>query len=92
MEVYSDEWIAYIHRLERERHGSATTIVVSDAVSRSNQIAKVRRLYLAEIEQLQSMREQRDKIMFNAGRFAAGARDDVAVAANSLVDALLEEG
>ncbi len=90
MEVYSDEWIAYIGRLEKERNGSATTIVVSDTVSRSNQIAAVKRLFLAEIDQLRSMQEQRDKIMFNAGRFVAGARDDVAVSAHRLFEALLE--
>lgn len=33
-------------------------------------------------------RDQRDKLMFNAGRYAAGARDSVAVAANEWLQTL----
>jgi hypothetical protein len=33
--------------------------------------------------------DDRDKLMFNAGRYAAGARDSVAIKANTVVELLL---
>lgn len=79
--------------LESERNGSHVTEKPDLWALKSSQVAKARRLYELELEQLYAMREQRDKIFFNAGRFMAGDRDDVAVSAKKLCDVLmLEEG
>lgn len=37
-------------------------------------------------------REQRDKLMFNAGRYSAGARDIAATRANEMLERELEKG
>lgn len=79
--------------LESERNGSHITDKPDLWALKSNQVAKARRFYELELEQLKAMREQRDKIFFNAGRYMAGDRDDVAVSAMKLCDALMmEEG
>jgi len=82
-----------VESLESERNGSHITEKPDLRILKSHQVAKARRFYELEIEQLRAIRDQRDKIMFNAGRFQAGDRDDVAVAAKKLCDALMmEEG
>ncbi|NBW17078.1 MAG: hypothetical protein EBR82_54790 [Caulobacteraceae bacterium] len=92
MQFGSAEWLIYCNNLEKERWGSSVTPKPSKKLLESDKVAYARWAYLQEIEQLRSIRDQRDKIMFNAGRFSAGARDDVAVAANRLFDVLMEEG
>jgi hypothetical protein len=89
LEPYSDEWIAYILELEKERYGPSSTKVVKDDKYNNEHLSRIRLHYKRELEQLEAMREQRDKIMFNAGRYAAGDRDSVAVASNRLLDALI---
>lgn len=91
MEFGSAEYKRYADALERERWGSSSTPKPSKRVLDSDKVAKARWTYLQEIEQLRAIRDQRDKIMFHAGRFAAGDRDDVAVASNRLFDVLMEE-
>lgn len=90
LEPYSDEWIDYILRLEKERYGPSVTDVPSKQELDDVKVAKIRLHFAQELAQLEALAEQRDKIMFNAGRFAAGDRDSVAVASNSLLNALLE--
>jgi hypothetical protein len=89
------EWLAYLLALEKERHDSSHVTnaqIVAEAkenLTRS-QVRHVKALVDAEIEQLESMREQRDKLFFNAGRYAAGALDEVASASHRIMDALLD--
>ena len=90
MEFGSPEWAEYVANLEKERWGSSVTPKPSKKVLESDRVAKARWLYLQEIEQLRVIRDQRDKIMFHAGRYAAGDRDDLAVASNRLFDVLTE--
>jgi len=90
LEPYSDEWITYILELEKERYGASSTKVVKDDAYSNDLLKQIRRRYNKELEQLKSMQEQRDKIMFNAGRYAAGAKDASAVASHGLLEALME--
>jgi len=89
MELYSDEWLAYILSLEKERFGSFDTPKV-DLKVKSKLAEKAKAYYQAELAQLQALRDQRDKIMFNAGRFVAGARDENAVVSKRLMDAIFD--
>jgi hypothetical protein len=91
MQVGSPEWCMYLLDLEKERLGSSTTPRVSKKLMDSEKVSKARWEYQQELEQLWAIREQRDKIFFNAGRFMAGDRDDVAVAAFKLCNVLMLE-
>jgi hypothetical protein len=90
-----NQHFAYLLALEYERNDT-THRVLRDSLADAKyglskpQVTAIKALVSAEIEQLKSMREQRDKLFFDAGRWAGGARDSVAVAANSIMDALLE--
>jgi len=90
-----DQHFAYLLALEYERNDT-THRVLSDTIADAKaklskpQVQAIKALVSAEIEQLRAMREQRDKLFFDAGRWAGGARDSVAVAANSIMDALME--
>lgn len=92
LEPYSDEWIEYVIELEKERWGISSTFVPEVRDNDVTRVMAIKARYNSEIAQLEALQEQRDKIMFNAGRFVAGARDDVAVSANRLMEALLESG
>ena len=89
------EWLAYLLALENERN-DLTHVEQREIVSKArerltqSQVRHIKALVDAEIEQLESMREQRDKLFFNAGRYASGATDDVAKASHSIMDALLD--
>jgi hypothetical protein len=89
------EWLAYLLALEHERNDTThidNARIVAEAREKLStvQVRHIRALVDAEIEQLQSMREQRDKLFFNAGRYAAGAADEIAQASHSIMDALLD--
>lgn len=89
------EWLAYLLTLEKERHdlGYVTNAqIVSEAKQNLTrvQVRHVKALVDAEIEQLRAMREQRDKLFFNAGRYAAGSRDEIALTSHNIMDALLD--
>jgi len=89
------EWLAYLLTLEKERNdlGHITNAqIIAEAKENltRTQVRHVKALVDAEIEQLRSMREQRDKLFFNAGRYAAGATDEIAQASHSIMDALLD--
>ncbi len=91
MEYGSDEWINYSLGLEVERvdltHAKRT---LTEQELSFAKFAQGKRELRLKKEQLDSMREQRDKLFFNAGRWAGGARDEVAVMANKVVEALLD--
>lgn len=89
MEFGSDEWINYALKLEIERT-SAPPKPLGDDELRHVKFAQGKRQLRQTAEQLEAMREQRDKLFFNAGRHAAGARDEVAVVASRVVDAIME--
>ena len=94
MSKISDEHLAYLLALEVERndvsHRTASDITAEAKINLDHfQVRQVKALVSAEIEQQTAMREQRDKLFYNAGRWAAGARDSVAVSANNVVDALM---
>ena len=94
MSKMSDEHLAYLLALEVERndvsHRTASDITAQARINLDHiQVRHVKALVSAEIEQQAAMREQRDKLFYNAGRWAAGARDSVAVSANNVVDALM---
>jgi len=90
-----DQHFAYLLALEYERNDTVHR-VLSDTLADARyglskaQVSAIKALVSAEIEQLRAMREQRDKLFFDAGRWAGGARDSVAVAANSIMNSLLE--
>ena len=91
MKYGSDEWINYSLGLEVERVDlTHTKKTLSDEQLNFAKFAQGKKELKAKIAQLESMREQRDKLFFNAGRYAGGARDDVATQANRVMDALLE--
>jgi hypothetical protein len=91
MDYGSDEWINYSLGLEVERVDTKHTKKPLTAQELNFQkFAQGKRELKAVREQLESMREQRDKLFFNAGRFSAGARDETAAVASRIVDALLE--
>lgn len=91
MEYGSDEWIAFALALEEERNNRThITKTLTDEQLNFAKFAQGKRELKAKVAQLDAMREQRDKLFFNAGRYAGGARDDVAVQANKVIDALLD--
>jgi len=93
MQVGSPEWCMYLLDLEKERLGSSTTPRVSKKLMDSEKVSKARWEYQQEVEQLRAMRDQRDRIFYNAGRYMAGDRDETAVSAFKLCNVLmLEEG
>jgi hypothetical protein len=91
MDYGSDEWIALGESLEKERvdvtHAEKP---LTDEELNHIRYAQGKRQLRQKAEQLDAMREQRDKLFFNAGRFAGGARDEVAVMADRLIQALME--
>jgi DNA-binding PadR family transcriptional regulator len=91
MEYGSDEWINYSLGLEVERVDTthADKTLTEQELSFAKFAQGKRELRLKK-EQLETMREQRDKLFFNAGRWAGGARDEVAEIANKVVEALLD--
>jgi hypothetical protein len=91
MEYGSDEWITFALGLEKERTDlKHTKKPLSEPELNFQKFAQGKRELKAKAAQLESMREQRDKLFFNAGRYAGGARDDVAVQAHKVIDALME--
>jgi len=89
------EWLAYLLTLEKERNdmgyvNNAQIVAEARQNLTRTQVRHVKALVDAEIEQLRVMREQRDKLFFNAGRYAAGARDEIAYASHNIMDALLD--
>ena len=95
MSKMSDEHLAYLLALEVERldvsHRTASDLTAEAKINLDHsQVRHVKALVSAEIEQQTAMREQRDKLFYNAGRYAAGARDSVAESASKVVDALME--
>lgn len=91
MKYGSDEWINYSLSLEVERVNlDHTEKPLDDRELRFPKFAKGKRELQAKIEQVEAMREQRDKLFFNAGRCAAGATDSVAIQAGRIVDALMD--
>jgi hypothetical protein len=91
MDYGSDEWINYSLGLEVERVDlTHTKKPLTEQQLNFQKFAQGKRELKAKAAQLESMREQRDKLFFNAGRYAGGARDDVATQANKVIDALLE--
>jgi hypothetical protein len=91
MEYGSDEWINLAEALEKERTDiTHANKLLSDEEMNHIRYAQGKRQLRLKGEQLDLMREQRDKLFFNAGRWAGGARDEVAVMANKIMQALLE--
>lgn len=90
MKYGSDEWINFALHLQVERVDlTHSDKPLDDRELRFPKFAKGKRELRAKVEQLDSMREQRDKLFFNAGRAANGATDSVAVQAKKIVDALM---
>ena len=94
MTKMTDEWVTYLMLLEKERNDLTHVQIrtkLDSAKERlsDSQVRHIKALVDAEIAQLRSMREQRDKLFYNAGRWAGGARDEIAVSSNNIVDALL---
>jgi hypothetical protein len=95
MSKMSDEHLAYLIALEYERndvsHRESSDLVAEAKINLDHsQVRHVKAMVASELEQQEAMREQRDKLFYNAGRFAAGARDSVAVSASNVIDALME--
>ena len=91
MQYGSDEWIDLALQLEMERVDlTHTKKPLTDEETSFQKFARGKREMKTKIEQLDAMREQRDKLFFNAGRYAGGARDVVATQAHKVVDALLD--
>jgi len=91
MEYGSDEWINFAEALEKERTDVTHAVKpLTDEEMNHVRYAQGKRQLRLKGEQLDLMREQRDKLFFNAGRWAGGARDEVAVMANKIMEALLE--
>jgi len=95
MSKIDDEWLAYLMSLEKERTDvtfseSSEQVHKSQEHLNNTQVRHIKAMISKEIEQMESMREQRDKLFFNAGRYAAGAKDEVARASHSIMDALLD--
>jgi hypothetical protein len=91
MDYGSDEWINYSLGLEVERLDvKHTEKPLTDEELNFAKFAQGKRELKAKVAQLDSEREQRDKLFFNAGRFAGGATDEVAVAADRVIQALLD--
>lgn len=95
MSKITDEHLLYLLNLESERndvyHRDSKDLV--DEAKKNldhSQVRHVKAMVASEMEQQESMREQRDKLFYNAGRYAAGARDSVAEAASKVIDALME--
>jgi hypothetical protein len=87
----SSEWLAYLDTLEKERNDMTWTKSKPSEVSLNSTYGKfLKRWYKLQVLHAESMREQRDKLFFNAGRYAAGDRDTVAKAASDIVSALLD--
>jgi hypothetical protein len=91
MKYGSDEWINYSLGLEVERVDvkHADKPLTEQELSFAK-FAQGKRELRLKAEQLEAMREQRDKLFFNAGRFAGGARDEVAVMADKVIQALMD--
>jgi hypothetical protein len=94
MSKMSDEHLAFLLALEVERndvsHRTASDVTAEAKIHLDHsQVRHVKAWVSAEIEQQQAMREQRDKLFYNAGRYAAGARDSVAESASKVIDALM---
>jgi hypothetical protein len=91
MDYGSDEWINHSLGLEVERvdleHAKRT---LTEQELSFAKFAQGKRELRLKAEQLEAMREQRDKLFFNAGRFAGGARDEVAVMADKVIQALMD--
>jgi hypothetical protein len=91
MDYGSDEWIALAEALEKER----TDVTHADRPLTEEELNHIRyaqgkNQLRKKAEQLDAMREQRDKLFYNAGRFAGGARDETAVMADRVMQALME--
>jgi hypothetical protein len=75
----SKEFTELCKRLEAERHD----VTWKNPKPREfDAVTVTQRIYPKKSEQ-----DKRDKLMFNAGRFAAGARDKTAVKANAWLEA-----
>jgi hypothetical protein len=95
MSKIDDEWLAYLMSLEKERTDitfseSSEQVHKSQEHLNNTQVKHIKALVSKEIQQMESMREQRDKLFFNAGRYAAGARDEIAKVSHAIMDALLD--
>jgi len=91
MEYGSDEWINLAEALEKERTDiTHANKLLTDEEMNHVRYAQGKKQLRLKMEQLDEMREQRDKLFFNAGRWAGGARDEVAEIANKVVQALLD--
>lgn len=95
MSKITDEHLLFLLGLESERNDvyyRESKDLVDQAKKNldHSQVRHVKALVAAEIEQQEAMREQRDKLFYNAGRYAAGARDSVAESASKVIDALME--
>ena len=91
MDYGSDEWIALTEALEKERTDvTHANRALTDEELNHVKYAQGKRELRQKVEQLDAMREQRDKLFFNAGRYAGGARDEVAVMADKVIQALLD--
>jgi hypothetical protein len=87
----SPEWLAYLADLERERTDITWTKSKPTEVALNSTYGKfLKRWFRLQVSHAESMREQRDKLFFNAGRYAAGDRDDVAKASHNIVNAILD--
>jgi len=87
--------LEYLLALEKERNDNTHRILMDERVQAEQDLDKprvqrVKNLVKAKVQQLDSVREQRDKLLYNAGRYAAGARDSMATASNSIFEALME--
>lgn len=95
MSKITDEHLLYLLSLENERNDISyrkSKDLLNEARKNLNhsQVRHVKALVASEIEQQEAMREQRDKLFYNAGRYAAGARDSVAEGASRVIEALME--
>jgi hypothetical protein len=73
-------------RLEVERHDLSYKRPAEPVFTTQPQII------VRTVKETPKDREKRDKLMFNAGRYAAGARDNTALTAHAALEAELAEG
>ena len=91
MEYGSDEWINFALALENERVSTThTKKTLTEQELNYAKFAQGKRELRLKKEQLETLQDQRDKLFFNAGRYAGGARDEVAEIAHNVIQALLD--
>jgi len=87
----SAEWLAYLATLEKERTDTTWTKSKPTEVALNSAYGRyLKRWFKLQVLHAETMREQRDKLFFNAGRYAAGDRDDIARSSHNIVTALLD--